>query len=681
MPKAAAIQTNFTAGELSPRLEGRVDISKYFNGVQTLKNMVIHPHGGTTRRGGTKHISNAKLGDKKIRLIPFQFSVEQAYILEFGEGYIRFYRDEAQIGGGGFSLGFSTGFAGAANIIELSTTYLESELFEIQFVQSADVLYLVHPAHLPAKLSRIAVDTFSIQDESFINGPYQDENTSTTTITPSAVTGAGITLTASASVFSSTDVGRIVRIDEGADFGYATITAFTSATVVSADVNDDFVSTSTRISWRLGAFSETTGYPSAIAFYEDRLMYAGTITQPQTIWGSQSNIYNDFGPGDVDSDAITYTINSDQVNAIRWLSPGKSLTVGTVGGEFLMSASSRDEAITPSNVKIVRQSEYGGAYVMPIRSNGVVLFLQRSTKKLRQFIYQFESDSYVAPDLTLLSEHITANGVVEMDYQNEPDSIVWLVRKDGTLLGMTYERDQEVVGWHRHTVGGVSDGNGTAAQVESVGVIPSGDKDQLWMSVKRYINGETVRQIDVLAEGRSNINPVDGLDFFVDAGVSYNNGATTVISGLDHLEGETVQVLADGAVKPDAVVLNGLINLDTEATQVSVGLKYTSDLETMRIEAGSADGSAQSKIKRIQKIDIRFFETLGAMFGPSENELDTIYFRSTSDKMDQAPPRFTGDKEQPFPNGYDTEGRVFIRQEQPLPMTILAIMPRVRTNG
>jgi hypothetical protein len=324
-------------------------------------------------------------------------------------------------------------------------------------------------------------------------------------------------------------------------------------------------------------------------------MYAGTITQPQTIWGSQSNIYNDFGPGDVDSDAITYTINSDQVNAIRWLSPGKSLTVGTVGGEFLMSASSRDEAITPSNVKIVRQSEYGGAYVMPIRSNGVVLFLQRSTKKLRQFIYQFESDSYVAPDLTLLSEHITANGVVEMDYQNEPDSIVWLVRKDGTLLGMTYERDQEVVGWHRHTVGGVSDGNGTAAQVESVGVIPSGDKDQLWMSVKRYINGETVRQIDVLAEGRSNINPVDGLDFFVDAGVSYNNGATTVISGLDHLEGETVQVLADGAVKPDAVVLNGLINLDTEATQVSVGLKYTSDLETMRIEAGSADGSAQSK--------------------------------------------------------------------------------------
>ena len=171
MPKAAFIQTNFTAGELSPRLEGRVDISKYFNGVRTLKNMIIHPHGGTTRRGGTKHISNAKTGTKKVRLIPFQFSVTQAYMLEFGENYIRFYRDDARIGGGGFGSGFSSGFAGAASIVEVVTTYLESELFEIQFAQTADILYLVHPNHKPAKLSRTGVDAFSLADEVFINGP------------------------------------------------------------------------------------------------------------------------------------------------------------------------------------------------------------------------------------------------------------------------------------------------------------------------------------------------------------------------------------------------------------------------------------------------------------------------------------------------------------------------------
>lgn len=680
MPKAAAIYTNFTAGELSPRLEGRVDISKYFNGVRTMKNMVIHPHGGATRRGGTKFVARCKTPDKKVRLVPFEFSVEQAYILEFSENCIRFFRNSAVVGGGGFSSGFSSGFLGVQSIVEITTTYLESELFELQFVQSADVLYIVHPAHAPAKLSRVAVDSFQLEDEVFDNGPYGDENTTSTTLTPSATSGS-ITITASTDTFASTDVGRLVRIDQGADFGYATITAYTSATQVDADVDDNFVSTNARTSWRLGAFSETTGYPSCVAFYEDRLMYAATITEPQTVWGSQSNIYNDFGPGDKDSDGVTYTINSDQVNTIRWLSPGKSLTIGTAGGEFLMSASSRDEAITPSNIKIVRQSEYGGAYILPVRSNGVVLFLQRSTKKLRQFVYQFESDSYIAPDLTLLSEHITGQGIVEMDFQNEPDSIVWMVRKDGALIGMTYERDQEVVGWHRHTIGGVSDAAGASAKVESVAVIPDGDRDQVWISVQRYINGENVRHIEVIDKGRDNIQPNDDEDYFVDGGVFYTGTPTKVISGLTHLEGETVQVLADGAVRPDAVVENGAITLQAEASSVSAGLGYVSDLETMRIEAGSADGSAQGKIKRIHKIGIRFFDTLGAKFGPNKDRLDILSFRSTSDPMNQAPPRFTGDKEESFPAGHETEGRVFLRQDQPLPMTILAIMPRVRTNG
>jgi hypothetical protein len=679
MPKAAFIQTNFTAGELSPRLEGRVDISKYFNGVRTLKNMIIHPHGGTTRRGGTKFIGSTKFADKKVRLIPFQFSVEQAYILEFGENYIHFFRDDFQIGGGGFNTGFDTGFSGEANIIEVTTTYLESELFEIQFVQSADVLYIVHPNHEPAKLSRTAVDEFSLADEEFVNGPYQDENITPTTMTPSGTTGT-ITITASTATFVSTDVGRTVRIDQGADFGYATITGFTSITIVDAEVDDDFVSTTGQTTWRLGAFSNTTGFPSSIAFFEDRLIYAATTLQPQTVWGSQSGIYNDFTPGAIASDAITYTIASDQVNAIRWLSPGKSLTIGTVGGEFLMSASTRDEAITPSNVKIVRQSEYGSAYIMPVRSNGVVLFPQRSSKKIRQFIYQFESDTYIAPDLTLLAEHITENGIVEMDYQKEPDSIVWCVGKDGTLLGMTFERDQEVVGWHRHTVGGVSDALGTAAKVESVGVIPKEGRDQVWLSVKRFINGAEVRQIEVITEGRSTVNPVDGDDFFVDGGALFSNGPTTVVGGLNHLEGESVQILADGAVVPNQTVVNGSITLEIAANKINAGLGYVSDVETMRIEAGSANGSAQGKIKRINKIDIRFFDTLGAKVGPNSSKLDTIHFRSTSDPMDSAPPRFTGDKGESWDSGYETEGRVFIRQDQPLPMTILAIMPRVRTN-
>lgn len=680
MTKAAAIQTNFTAGELSPRLEGRVDISKYFNGLKTLKNMIIHPHGGVTRRAGTQHISNAKVGTEKIRLIPFQFSVEQAYVLEFGENYIRFYRNSEGIGGGGFSSGFSSGFTGEDSITEVVTTYLESELFELQFVQSADVLYIVHPAHPPAKLSRIAIDSFTINDEVFSNGPYQDENTSNITFNPTGTSGT-VDVIASDPVFASTDVGRLLRINEAGATGYGQITSFINTTRVQVDVKNNFQSTTAQTTWQLGAFSETTGYPGSIAFFEDRLIYAGTITEPQGIWGSKSRRYNSFGPGSEDDDAIIYTINTDQVNAIRWLSPGKSLTIGTVGGEFLMFASGADEAVTPSNIKIVRQSEYGGAYIMPVRTNGVVLFPQRSRKKIRQFVYQFESDSYVAPDLTLLSEHITGTGITEMDIQREPDSIVWMVADSGELLGMTYERDQEVVGWHRHTVGGVSDAEGSPAKVESVAVIPSGDKDQLWISVKRYVNGETVRQIDVLTVGRESILPKDSEDFFVDSGTVYNGDSTTVISGLAHLEGEMVQVLADGAVVADKVVSNGLITLDTAASKVSAGLGYVSDFETMRIEAGAQDGTAQGKIKRISKVSIRFFDTLGAKYGPNAGKLDIIPFRDSSVPMGSAPDRFSGDREVLWNSGYETEGRIFIRQDQPLPMTILAIMPKVRTNG
>jgi len=679
MPKAAPIQTNFTAGELSPRLEGRVDVAKYFNGVRTLKNFTVSAHGGAVRRGGTKFVDTAKAG--KVRLIPFQFSITQAYILEFGAGYARFYRNQTQLDSGAFAAAFAPAFSVDA-ITEIVLPYLESELFELQFVQSADVLFLVHRNHPPRTISRISDAVWLTEEITFINGPYQDENTTVTTMTPSATTGNGITITATTDEFVSTDVGRLIRIDEGADFGYSLIVGFTSATVVTADVIDDFVSTAGQTTWRLGAWSETTGFPGSTAFFEQRKVYAGSTDQPQTVWGSASDIYDEFGPGTEDDDPYTYTIVTDQINAIQWLSPGKSLTVGTLGGEFLMSASNRDEAITPSNIKIVRQSEYGSTRIMPVRSNGVVLFPQRSTKKIRQFVYQFETDTYIAPDMSLLSEHITGTGLIELDYQRDPDSIVWMVRKDGTLLGMTFEREQDVTAWHRHTLGGFSDAISTQAQVESVAVIPGSDnRDETWVSVKRFVNGLTVRHLEIISKGRDNINPVDNDDFFVDSGLTFSGAPSTVISNLDHLEGETVSILADGAVEPNQVVTGGQITLNDSASVVQVGLPYVSDLETMRLEAGSANGTSQGKIKRISHVTIRFFETLGGKIGPNANKLDIIPFRSTADPMDSAPPRKTDDIKQPFNSGYEEEGRIFIRQDQPLPMTILSLMPLVRTNG
>lgn len=278
MPKATYMQTNFTAGELSPRLEGRIDVSKYANGVQTLTNMLVYPHGGVTRRGGSKYIASGKTNTKKVRLIPFQFSVEQAYIIEFGDQYCRFYRDQTQIDIGK----------------EIATNYLEAELFELQFVQSADVLFIVHPNHHPRRLSRTAVDTFAINDETWEYPPFLDENITSTTLSTSATSGS-VTVTASTALFASTDVGRFIRIDHtGSGSGYVKVTSFTNSMNVTATVIQTLASGAATTVWRLGAFSDTTGYPTSIAFFEQRLMYAGTTTDPQTIWGSKSNIYNDF---------------------------------------------------------------------------------------------------------------------------------------------------------------------------------------------------------------------------------------------------------------------------------------------------------------------------------------------------------------------------------------------------
>ena len=208
--------------------------------------------------------------------------------------------------------------------------------------------------------------------------------------------------------------------------------------------------------WALGAFSPETGYPSSVAFYEQRLTFAGTTEQPQTIYFSMSGDFENFTAGTDADSALIYTLGSNQVNVIRYLSSSRSLLVGTSGGEFAVRASGTDEPITPTNIQIKQQSAFGSADVQPVQVGSTVLFLQRASRKIRELVYNFESDSYIAPDLTILAEHISEGGVTELAYGQEPDSVVWAVRADGVLLGMTYRREEEVVAWHRHKLGGVS---------------------------------------------------------------------------------------------------------------------------------------------------------------------------------------------------------------------------------
>ena len=666
MARVAAQLSNFTAGELSPRLDGRNDLAKYSAGCATVENMVIYPHGAAARRPGTTFIAEVKSSSAKTRLIPFEFSTTQTYILELGNQYMRFYRDNGQILSGG-------------SPFEISTPYLTAELFDIKFAQSADVMYITHPNHQTRKLSRTGHTSWTLTVVDFTNGPYLDTNTSTTTITASAHTvGTGRTFTASASTFVSTDVDRLIRFRDG----YAKVTGFTSATVVTVEIIKDTGSTSASTDWSLGAFSDTTGHPSCVSFFEQRLVFAATLSQPQTVFFSKSGDYENMdaniGGTVADDDAIIYTIASNQVNAIRFMAASRTLIIGTAGGEFTVTGGGDNNAITPTNIMIKKQSNHGAANIDAVAVANATLFVQRAKRKIRELAYNFDVDGYTAPDLTILAEHVTEGGIIEMAYQEEPLAIIWCVRNDGELVALTYQREQQVVAWHRHVFAGAF-GSGNAV-CESVAVIPTEDSEyELYMIIKRTINGATKRYAEFL--NTFDFDESDNTSFnFLDSQLSYSGSSATTISGLSHLEGQEVSILADGATHPNKTVSSGSITLDRAATKVKVGLGYTSLLKTMRIDAGAQNGTSQAKTKRIYEVTARLYESVGVEIGPDLNNMERVPFRTSSDPMDQGIPPFTGDKEVEFRGDYDTDGFMIVRQTQPLPLTILSLYPRLVTN-
>jgi len=734
MPKVSHIQNSFNSGEISPLLYGRTDVGRYANGVALLKNFVPTVQGALIRRSGSRFVAEVKTSSKATRIVAFEFSNTQSYILEFGDQYIRFYKDNGQIVSGG-------------SAYEITSPYLEADLFQLKFAQSADVLYIAHPGYSPRKLSRTGHTAWTLTQIAFDWPPFFGENLdSTKVVTASALTGS-ITLTSTTSIFTSDHVGAYWRLGEtmaskydewnsglavtsgdklrylgnvyqasstgttgtrplvhtsgtesdGAlnwlflhsGIGYAKITGFTSGTSVSATVIERFPDsvTSGTERWAEGAWSDLKGYPGCVTFYEDRLVWAGSSSHPQSLWFSRTGDYENLSSSEgdgtvVDDHAILITLSADNVNVIIWMQQDeKGLIVGTIGGEWIIRSSTTGEAIAPSNVQAKRSTTHGSANIEPKRVGKAALYVQRAARKIREVAYVYEVDGFQSPDMTVFSEHITAGGIKEIDYQQEPQSLLWAVRDDGTLLGFTYEREQDVLAWHRHVLGGVSDSSGTQAQVESVAVIPasSGKYDELWIVVKRWVDGAVIRTIEYIEKLWEEGDDAGGA-FFLDSGLSYSGAATTTLSGLSHLEGETVSILADGSNHPDKVVTSGGITLDRSATKVHVGLAYQSDGQTLNINAGAADGTAQGKTKRIHRVIFRLHQTLGMKAGPNANTLDTIYFRTTATPLGSAPALFSGDKEMEWPGDYETEGQIYFRQDQPLPMTVLAIMPQLVTQ-
>ena len=763
MAKVSPAFTSFSAGEFSPKMDGRTDLQKYTQACKKLENMFVHPQGSARRRPGTKFVQEVKNSAHNARLIPFEFNTEQSYILEFGDQYFRVHKDGGTV-------------VSSGSPIEFTTPYLHTELSDLSFTQSGNTLFIAHQHHHPKKIFRSSHTAWTIADVDFQRGPMLDPNDTTKTLTASSRTGSvtitaanvGITLT-----FFSNDVGRLVKLHHG----FAKITGFTNNNVVTATVQEnergvaelspiittDTISfhegdpnntgnehndriedsaggflnagfeagmsvsvtgttsnnvsnviiaevTSTRMllapgadladeaadtghtitgdllpdnNFRLGAFkdgfntlSTPKTFPGVVALHEQRLVFGNTLKQPRTLFFSKSTEFENFTPGTADASSMTFELASAAANEIRYLQPGRFLQVGTSGGEFVVT-SATEGPLTPTTTQIVKQGTVGTAKIPPIGIGNVTLFVQRAKRKIREFVFDLQSDSYQAPELTLLAEHITEGGIKEMAYQQEPEDIVWVCLNNGKLVGLTYRREENVVAWHSHSIGGTSS-NGSYGSVHSLACIPGDlDQDDVYMVVERTINSATKKYVEILADYDFGTNTEDA--FFVDSGLTYSGSSANTISGLTHLEGQTVAVLANGAAHANKTVSSGAISLDVNVTKAHVGLPFTSTLQTMRLDAGSAQGTSQGKIKRIHDITVRFFRTVGCDVGTSETELDSIPFRAAGASMSAAIPLFDGDKEIEFRGGFEQDAHIVVQQTQPLPMTIIGLFPRLIT--
>lgn len=667
MARSAPALSTFTAGEISPRLEGRVTIDKYREGLADLTNMVVQPHGGVTRRPGTQFLGEVKASANVTRLIPFEFKTSDTYALEFGNQYMRIYRNGLQV---------LTGSAKAISAITkanpgvfTSNSHGYSNGDEIALVNTGGGMTELKERNY--RVANVTTNTFTLTD-------LFDVAINTTSFT--TYTGSGVSVDKIYEVATPYTSAQIndVRFAQSADVMYLVHPSHAVRTLSRTDHNAWTFATPTFTENTTPSLAGSDNYPSVVTFFEQRLVFAASNNNPQTLWFSKNADYTNFTTGTGDNDALIYTIASNKVNAIRYLSATRILNIGTSGGEYVLTTTN-GSPVTPTSTVIRKYSNYGCVNAEVVQVADVTLFAQRGARKVREFRYVGEVDvgGYTAPDITVLAEHLTEGGIEEFAFQQEPESIVWARRNDGTLLGLTYRREEEIVAWHKHVLGGVF-GSGQA-RVESIISLPTDSgEDELYMIVKRTINGQTKQYVEVMKTFDFGSDTTAA--FFVDSGLAYSGSSVSSLSGLYHLEGATTSVLANGATHPDETVSSGGITLDFAITSGAVGLGYTSKMQTLRIEAGSSDGTSQGKPKRIHDVTLRFHETVGAEVGTDAANADRIFFRDSSMDMDTAVPLFTGDKEIEFPGGFEEGDRIYVQQAQPLPMTILALYPRMNTH-
>ncbi|MGF7151322.1 hypothetical protein FHS96_004985 [Sphingomonas zeicaulis] len=729
MGRASPVQTSFNGGELSPRLWGRNDQAIYGLGVKEMLGFVPVLQGPAVAAPGLRYVEHAR---GPARLIPFEYNVTQSYVIEATDNIFRFYTNDVRIEtvpGSPLEVATPWGmdqvraldFHQSADVLYLvygaTPPRQLNRIGALNFVleqmalrggpladPNIDETLMVSVSGTTGTITITANDVlfqpgdvgglFQIEAADFNDTPAWEPGVDGITLSARRTwegrvyraaqlssdnrTGTVPPTHVSGSEWDGSAVGTDIN-DKGPygilweylydRFGLVEITGYTNDTTVTATVKRrlaDSLITDPSWRWTFGAFSNARGWPEAVTIWNERLILA----KGATIYGSVVGDYNDFSArndfGEVTAD-MAFTVTLPNPNSVRWMAADRQLLVGTARAEIAIGPAGATGAVGPTNIAAVTQSTYGSATSKPVLADGRVLFVQRAGRKVLEMGYAIETDRYEAPDLTRLAEHLGAKGFVELAWQQEPEKLIWAVLRNGELASLTYSPSQKVMGWARRELGGGMKAVSVCAITD-----PSGQRDQLWVSVRKGGEYFVLRAEKMWETGDDQKDA-----FLVDAGLSRDGAPISTIS-MPHLPGAKVSVLIDGKAHPDVQLDNdGNGTLLYAGSKIVAGFPYPSRIRTLTIEAGGDDGTAQAKIKRIPRVTLRLLETLGLRIGVQAMEAQTITFRLPDDPMNQAVPLFTGDKVLETGGVFERGGEILIERFQPLPATLLAIYPDV----
>lgn len=833
-------------GYVSPRLRGRADLDFYGQSLDYMQNYVAQAEGEGSYRQGSLYVSRTR-NDNKARLLPYLFNTEQAYILEFTDGYLRFYRDnglvtfdsqtitaitqaaaaQITVAAHGYSVNdpvFLSGISGmtqlngveavvasvvdvdnftisvdttgyeayvsggaAAKIYEIVSPYAEADIEELEYTQTEDTMYITHEDYVPRKLVRGNAHTsWTITEIDFIGNPFGITLSTSNDITDISQDEEALVTYTGNDNFTNGDTILITGVDGMTEVNNKRFTIKNVSTGsknfrltdYDSTLNDEYgdPDDETATSGTAQVYSEFS-YPSLVALFEGRIIYGASDAFPTRLWFSKirdDGELDDFTTGTLDNDAIVYRLRADQANRLRWIAGAENyMALGTSGSEFKVSGGGDNDAITPNNISVKPTSFNGVAKTRPLRLDSYILFLQRNGRTVRSFEYNALQDGYTAPDRTLLADHIGKSKFKEFAYTSGTPNIVWGVRNDGLLGGLTFDPAQKVVAWHLHKTDG---------SYESVATIPEIDiDDELWCVVKRTIDGQEMRFVEyfpnpvefsvkedfftgeenkeadedafltdnwqkqkqvvyadsclvydgsglatvgLTVAGGTDIGDVvtitaDGAYFdadmatdrrriqtpeggqieitgftsstLVDGRILYPIEDTVFasgewfymarsLSGINHLEGKDVSVLADGGVTESKTVSAGSIELSDDSGYALVGLKYVGIGKTQDIDSGGQNGRAVTKPRAITKMGVRLRSSLGTKFGTNLYSMEEPQYRKSGEVAGRPPRLIDGVIEVQTQDGFSEEKNIYWLHDVPLPSNVQIIQPIIETN-